>query len=155
MKQATINSELSICYTDNFHEMTTDELTRFFGSPACRWGVFDEQQHAVVSVTWTKAGFLNLLTDAKSVVGGAEIRMKRNLQNYRREASVSMEIADIRAKGIRFSYTADNSDTVQRGEMIGFRMKNKFCVIQFLSRSEGYDESHRQYEDMLQSVAVL
>lgn len=155
MKRARINWEISIHYNDNFHAMTNDELKKFFGSPVCRWGVYDEKQHAVVSVTWTKPGFLNLLTDAKSVVGGAEMRMKHNLQNYRREASVTTEIAGITAKGIRYSYTVNGADTVQKGEMLGFRMKNKFYVIQYLSCSEDNAENHKQYESMLQSVAVL
>ncbi len=155
MKRARINREFIIHYNDNFHAMTGDELTKFFGSPACRWGVYDEQQHTVISVTWTKPGFLNLLTDAKSVVGGAETRMKQKLQNYRREAAVSTEIAGITAKGIRFSYTADDTDVVQQGEMLAFRMKNKFYVIQYLSRNKGNAENHRQYETMLQSVAAL
>ena len=154
MKKITVNRELTLTYTDEFHKMSDDELIRFCGTSENHSGIYDEENHALIIISWTKPGFLNYLTDAKSVIGGAERAMKKSLPNYRREDSFTLQLASKKADVIRFAYTPVNSDIVQVGEMSAFRAKDKFYVIQYISQSEYNAQNRKAYSETLQSLKL-
>lgn len=154
MKKITINRELTLTYTDEFHRMSADELIKFCGTSENHSGIYDEENHMLIIVSWTNPGFFNYMTDAKSIIGGAERCMKKNLLNYRREDSFKCEIASKKANGIRFAYTPAGTDIVQVGEMSAFRAKHKFYVIQYISRSEYNAQNRVAYADALHSLKL-
>ena len=154
MKQMNINQELTLSYADGFHVMTAEELIKFGGTGVNHSGLYDEARHAFIIVSWTPPGWLNYLTDAKSVVGGAERCMKKNLRNYCREDSFKAVIASHKAFGIRFVYSATDVDVWQVGELSAFRVNNKFYAVQYVSRKSCGKENRKIYEEVLQSMTV-
>lgn len=154
MKKTIINQELTLLYTEKFHIMSDTELVKFCGTAVNHWGIYDENNHCLFIVSWTKPGFLNFLTDAKSVIRGAERRMEKNLHNYRRMDSFTTTIAQRKAQSIRFTYEANDAELTQIGEMSVFRADKKFYAIQYISRQCYDDENRGVYRDILQSVAL-
>lgn len=154
MKRTHVNKELLLNYTDNFHEMDAGELRKYFSTEQNRWGIHDEKRHAIISVAWTRTGLLNLLTDAKAIVKGAERCVKKNLQDYCRTEQISTVISGAKAKGIRFLYTVTGTQIKQKGEMLAMRCGGKFYVIEFITNVEGEAENRRMYDAVLQSVQV-
>ena len=66
MINAKINNEINLTYPEGYNEMSEAELTRYFGVPDNRWGVFDPGRHIVISVGWNKPGFFSSMGDADS-----------------------------------------------------------------------------------------
>ena len=66
MKKITINRELTLTYTDEFHRMSADELIKFCGTSENHSGIYDEENHMLIIVSWTNPGFFNYMTDAKA-----------------------------------------------------------------------------------------
>ncbi len=155
MKNLVINNELKATYLDSFHEMNSDELKKFFVSDQNRSGIYDENLHMIISVSWTKPGFLNYITDAKSVLKGTEYRMKNNMTNYRRLDSINCEIASKKAVGFRFEYLVGGTDIIQTGETYVFKQKNKYYAIHVISRKEGVGQCRQIAEDFLRSMTLL
>ena len=154
MNTAKINNELTLTYPDGFGAMDDEALTKYFRSPQNRWGVYNEAEHIILSVSWTKAGFLSFLTDAESVIIGAEGRMQKNLLNYQRVSSYKMEIAKNKAYGIRFEYRVNDARIVQVGDLIAFKLKNKFYIIHYITRKENAGSAREAFKATLDSISI-
>ena len=154
MKKTIINKELTLLYTEKCHIMSDKELVKFCGIAVNHWGICDEKNHCLFIVSWTKSGLLNFLTDAKSVIRGAERCMEKNLHNYRRTDSFTTTIAQRKAQSIRFTYEVNDSELTQIGETSVFRADRKFYAIQYISRQCYDDENRGVCRDILQSVAL-
>ena len=125
----TVNGELAFAYPEYFHIMTNEELDRYFCDRTNRMGIRCNDRHVIISASYTKPKPVNYLTDAKSVLSGAERSMKRNLKNYKRTDKRQLDVASKKAYSIRFEYTVTDSPIEQCGELIVFRVKNKFHSI--------------------------
>lgn len=154
MNSMTINNELKLSYPDGFHEMDQEEMQRFFSASLYRRGIYDEDRHILISVAWTKPGPVNFLTDAKTILLRAELGMKRGLQDYIRMKEAQDEIAGKKARCISFTFTAQESEIAQGGEMAVFRAGNKFYAVTFVAREEGFDESLTVYREILKSFSL-
>ena len=154
MKKTTINNELTLSYNEHFRVMTSDELVKYCGTAVNHWGIRDEESHGLFIVSWTRPGFLNFLTDAKSVLGGSERCMKKNLCHYDREDSFTMDVAGNKAHGIRFTYDVTGTDITQIGETSVFRANKKFYVIQYVSRLDHDGQNRGVYHGILRTVAM-
>lgn len=155
MKNLLINNELKCVYSDGFHEMTGDELKKYFLSDENRCGIYDESRHFIISVSWIKKNFFTFITDAKSVVNGAEYRLKKNLVNYRRVDRMKCEIAGKKADGIRYEYTAVNADVEQIGELYVFRHHHMFYFVHLAARQDNFEESRRELTELLRSMTFI
>ena len=117
MKKLVINQTLTGKLLEGFHEMDSGELIKFYGSDANRCGLYDEERHMAVIVSWNKPKLLGFLADERAAVKGAEARFRRNLQNYRHVDTLNRKIAGRQAVGVRFEYNPDGTDIVQYGEL--------------------------------------
>ena len=154
MKKIVINQTFAADYFEDFHEMTGTELARFYGCAGNRCGIYDEEAHTAIIVTWTKPK-LAFLTDERSVLKGAEMQLKRNLQDYRHVETLNTEIAGCQAIGNRFEYTVNGTDIVQYGDLYVFKYNKLYYGIQLIARKEGFDASQKEMERFLQSVALI
>ncbi len=155
MENAKINNELTLQYPDGFHEMTEEDLKKYFVTDGNRWGIHDPERHVVISVAWTRSTFLSYLTDAKSVVGGSERCMKSNLKSYQRIGKLSTEIASKKASGIAFQYHPTDANIIQYSEMLAFRQKNMFYVIVYLTHKDKNSDCHPLFDDLLKSIQIV
>lgn len=154
MSGIKINNELTLTYPDHFQQMGEDELTKYFSSPKNRWGVYDEANHIILSVSWTKGGFFSFMTDAESMLTGVEARMCRNLLNYQRISSYQIKIAKKKAYAIRFEYRVNAAKLVQVGDLITFKYKGKFYAIHYITRKTNAGESRRELQNILNSITL-
>ena len=154
MKNARINNEIDLSYPESFADMSAEELTRYFGSPDNRWGVYDAEDHIVLSVGWTKAKFLQKLTDAESVLIGIEGRLRRRLLNYQRISSYKYEISKNKANGIRFEYRSNDSVMVQVADLVVFKYKGKFYAVYYITRKTNAASTRPAFQEVLNSVKL-
>ncbi len=156
MNNAKINNAINLTYPDGFVDMDEEALTRYFGSPKDRWGVYDEKNHIILSVGWTKVTFWKKLTDAESVLMGAEFRLSRNLLNYQRITSYKLKIGGKKVKGyaIRFEYRVNDAKLVQVADAVSFKYKNHFYMIYFISRKSNAGSSRTAFDETLKSITL-
>ena len=151
MSNVKINNAINLTYPDNFKEMSDEELTRYFSSPKNRWGVYNADEHIILSISWTKAGFL---TDAEMMLMDIEARLSRRLLNYQKISSFKTKVASKKAHGIRFEYRVNDARIVQVSDMIVFKVKNRFYAIHYITRKVNAASSRLVLEEVLKSVSV-
>lgn len=154
MTPITINDELCLCYPQGFHELDEKETQRFFTTSQNRKSIYDENRHILISIAWTKPGFLNYLTDAKTILYRAESGTKRGLPDYRRTDLSQSRIGGKKAQLVRYEFTALDSEVEQCGEMAVFRAGNKFYALTFVARKDGIRENRAVYDEIVQSITL-
>ena len=154
MSNAKINNEIDLTYPECFKEMNEAELARYFSTAENRWGVYDADRHIVLSVSWNKAGFFGFMTDAESVLIGAESRLRRNLLNYQRIAEFRPKIGGKKAYGIRFEYRVNDSVSVHTGDLLVFKYKKKFYSIYYITRKSNAAAARADLEEILKSIKL-
>ena len=154
MINAKINNEINLTYPEGYNEMNEAELSRYFGTPDNRWGVFDPGRHIVISVGWNKPGFFSSMGDAESFLLKMTSRMRRTLLNYQVVNEYELKIASKDANGIRFEYRVNDSVSVHSADLVVFKYKSKFYAIQFAARKNKADEYRREFLELLQSITL-
>ena len=154
MEKTIINNELTLTRPEGYHIMSDDELKKYFGTTNRIVGIYSSDDHSIISVSWTKPGFLNRLTSAESLVSGNENCMIRRIKKYNRIVELHTEVASQKAYGIKFEYTAIDKDVEQYGEMISFRCKNKFYVVTYTSRSSLAEQNNKVFESVLNNLSL-
>ena len=147
-------NELSCPYPERCRPMSAEELSRYFSCADNRAGIHDGERHAAVSVSFAKAGWLYALTDAASVLKGAQRSMKRNLKNYRELETRSLIVAGQKASAVRFEYTANDKQIEQCGELVVFRYKKKFYSVYYISWKEFNEQNLPAFYEMLDSMSL-
>jgi len=155
MYSARINNEINLTYPDSFAEMGPEELTKYFGSPENRWGVYDAADHIILSVSWTKLKFPKTIADAESAMIGIESRLSRRLLNYQKVTSYKYKLAGKKkAYGIRFEYRVNDAALVQVGDVVAFKNKNMLYTIYFITRKKNAASSRMQLQETLNSITA-
>ena len=155
MNNVKINNEIDLTYPDGFNEMSEQELTRYFGKPDNRWGVYDAPNHIVLSVAWTKAGFFSFLADEESFLIGLESRMRRSLLNYQRLGMYKTKLEPKKkAIGIRFEYRVNDAVTIQVCDLFTFKHKKKYYAIYYITRQQNAIESRPAFDEVLKSIKI-
>ncbi len=158
MKREILFNELQIAYNDEFQAMSREELNRYFRDNLERWGIRYPEHHMMVSVSKKDAGlFTGLLTDAKSILRGAERCNKRFLRDYCRIDEAPVWIDGQQAERLRFSYTADDSagkslNIRQNCELIVIKLRRRVYALHFLYRNDNINEAKAQFDVILQSL---
>ena len=158
MNNARINNEINLTYPDGYMEMGEEDLKKYFTVSEKRWGVYNADAHSLLSVSWTKGGFLGFLTDTESVLIGIESCLRRNLLNYQRVDSYKIKVASKNkkpnARGIRFEYRVNDAALVQAGDIVVFKHKKLYYVFYFITRKNNAIEQLPTFRDILESVTV-
>ena len=155
MNNVMINNEIGLTYADSFNEMNEAELTRYFGTPADRWGAYDADRHIVLSVGWKKAGFMQ--SDSEMHLFDIQSRLRRSLLNYQEITTYKTKIASSKkdnASGVRFEYRVKDSVRVHVVDLIAFKHKKNFYTIYFISRKANAAEVRADLQEILQSVTL-
>ena len=146
------SGELKFFYPEYFHMMSIEEIDRYFCDHTNRIGIRSNERHVIISVSYTKPKIINYVTDAKSVLSSAERNMKRNLKNYKRIEKRQFDVASKKAYSVRFEYTATDSPVEQCGELIVFRVNQKFYSIYYVSLKSLDQENYRDFQAILNSM---
>ena len=146
MKNIVFNKNIYIEYPDDFYEMGADEIARFFAGEIMRCAFRNAEKHVILSVAKTNASLLNMITDAKSVLNGAENSLKKNLKDYVCKERFDTEVFGKKAKGVCFEYKANTGER-QFCEMTVVKFERCFYTVYCMSRSKEKD----QFKDMFAS----
>ena len=152
MDTVKINNEINLNCPDGFKEMGEEELTRYFSKPDNRWGAYEADRHIILSVSWTKAGFLK--SDPEMVVYGAEARLRRNLLNYQRISEFNIKVAGKKAYGVRFEYRVNDARIVQVTDLITFKYKKNFYSIYYVTRKTTAAADRADFEEVIKSISL-
>ena len=154
MNTMQINNELNITYPDGFETMGEEELIRYFRTPADRWGVYNADEHIILSVSWKKAGFKYLFTDAESYMIEVESVLHRTLLNYQRVTDYKMKIGKKKAYAIRFEYRVKDAALVQLCDLVVLKYKKHFYSIYYVTRKKGSSTKLPTFEEVLNSITL-
>lgn len=154
MYNVQINNEVTLVYPDGFEVMNEEELIRYFSTPADRWGVFNANDHILLSVSWKKAGFKRALIDAESYMIEVESGMLRNLLNYQRITDYKMKIGKQKAYGIRFEYRVKDMALVQVCDIVAFKYKKKFYTVYYVTRKVNATANLPAFQEILKSITL-
>ena len=151
MTNVKINNEINLNYPDGFKEMGEEELTRYFGTPKDRWGVYNADNHSILSVSWTKAGFMS---DAETELYEMTARLRRRLLNYQQITSYDLKIAKTKAYGVRFEYRVNDSARVHIVDLVVFKNKGKYYAVYFITRKHNAASARPAFKEVLDSIAL-
>ena len=154
MNNVRINNQIDLTYPDGFKEMGAEELTRYFSSPNNRWGVYNADEHIILSVSWNKPGFFGSFSDADSVLTGAEARMCRSLLNYQRLNRYKLKIGSQKACGVRFEYRVNDARLVQIGDLVVFKYKKLFYSVYYVTRKTNAGSARLALQETLKSITL-
>ena len=154
MKNAVFDKNVYIEYPDDFYEMNSIEISGYFAGDMRRCAFRNDEKHVILSLGKTDASFLNMITDAKSVLNGAENSLKKNLKDYVCKERFDAEVFGKKAKGIRFEYKA-NTGEKQFCEMTVVKFKCSFYTVYCLSRSKGKDEFKPLFASFVSALKIL
>ena len=154
MKNAIFNKIITIDYPDDFYEMSEDEIKRFFGGDMLRFGVRNLERHIILSLGKTNKSFLNIFASPKTVLDGAESTMRNNLKDYKLLEEFEIEVMTKLGRGIRFEYSAIDSDTKQFCEMTVVKYKNDFYVTYCHSRLADRKENEELFKTFHDSLKI-
>ena len=155
MKNTVFNKNVYIEYPDSFYEMNADEMRSYFAGDMLRFGARDAEKHIVLSVGKTKDSIANLVTDAKSVLAGAESSLKKGLLGFTRTGEFEAEILGGTARGIRFEYNAANSGARQFCEMAIVKSKRSFYAVYCMSPLDGKEENASLFASFRDSLKFV
>ena len=154
MYSIQINNEVNLVYPDGFNTMNEEELTRYFSTPADRWGAFNADDHILLSVSWKKAGFKRTFTDVESYMIEVESGMLRNLLNYQRITDYKIKIGKQKAYGIRFEYRVKDAALVQVCDIVTFKYKKKFYSVYYVTRKVNATANLPAFQEVLKSITL-
>ena len=109
----------------------------------------------ILNVCWTKPGILGFLTDERSILNGAETRLSRHLQGYRRIDRLSREIMGLPAIGIRFEYKVTDTDIIQYSDLYVVKAGKVYYAAQSIGRKENAAQDQQLTEDFIDSMSAL
>jgi len=151
MTTVKINNEINLNYPDGFKEMGEEELTRYFGTPKDRWGVFNAADHIILSVSWSKAGFMS---DTDTALFEITARLRRRLVNYQQITAYDIKIGKTKARGVRFEYRVNDTARVHVGDLVVFKNKGKYYAVYYITRKHNAAISRPAFKETLDSITV-
>ena len=151
MNKETFNDLINLEYPDDFKKLSDKENERYFTGDLLRISFHNEQKHILMSLSKSKDSFINRLVNAVTVISGALSNLEKNLKEYKLLEDYESTIFDKPAITACFSYTANNENIKQYGELSVFKEKKAFYIIYCLCRFEDKDESMKIFKEFRDS----
>lgn len=155
MKNSIFNQNIYLEYPDGFTEMNEAEIKKYFAGDLLRFGVKNAEKHVILSVAKTKNSFFSLITDAKSVLNGAESSLKKGLKDYAVTERFDAKMLGKPAKGICFEYSANDSGVKQFCEMTVVKGKRCFYIVYCVCRLNDVSENKAVFTAFRSSMKIL
>ena len=155
MKNADFYGLVNIEYPDDYIEMSTEEISKYFKDNALRWGGRSPEKHVILSLGKTKDSFFNLFYDAKSALTGGENVLKKTLKDYERLERFDTTLLGNAAMGVHFEYTADDKPIRQFCELVVVRIKKCFYTVYCISWAENAAENAAVFENFRTALKLV
>lgn len=153
MYTVTINNEINLTYPDGFAQMSEEALTRYFSTPNNRWGVYNDERHIILSVSWTKTG-IGRPSNPDDLLTQVQARMCRNLLCYQKLGEFKIKIGGKKSSGIRFMYRVNDAKVVHIADLFVFKHKKHLYAVHYITRKATAAEDRLLLQEALNSITV-
>ena len=157
MNKVTFNNLISLECPEGFNQLTDAENQRYFSCDLLRLSFQNKDKHILLSLSKTKNSLIGWLTSASSVAHGSLANMSNNLKDYQFIEEYESTVFAKQAVTECFSYSANDQDVKQYGELTVFKVKNAFYVIYCLCRLEDKEEHRllfKQFKDSFSPIGA-
>ena len=156
MKQEAVHG-LKLSFPESFGVMDREELkTAYQNEHPDRWGIWDKEQHLMVTVIWheSPALLIWLFGDVKSVAKSTEFKVRHSLKgrSYSFEGYYDTSVCGKKARGFRYRYNMEGIEQI--GEMVVWIQKNCCYTFCYYARTENEEICHKRFEELLQGIEL-
>lgn len=151
MKQVTFNNLINLEYPEDFKILSEEEGKKYFSGNLMRLSFHNEERHILISLSKSKNSFLNYFFPVASVARNAINSTKHNLKDFQFVGEFTSTIFNVPAITECFSYTSNNSDVKQYGELSVFKYKRTIYAIYCVSRLDNKEKDKEVFEDFRNS----
>lgn len=155
MKQATFNDLISLEYPDSFKELSKEENEKYFTGDLYRISFHSEEKHIILSLSKSKDSFFNRLISIVTVASSSLSNLQRNLKDYQFIEEYQSTIFGVDAITECFTYTANDKDLKQYGELSIFKYKKAFYVIYSIGWLENKEENKELFKEFKNSFKPI
>ena len=154
MEKEIINNAFSMTVPEGFLRMSAGELAQLFrDNNPNRWGVWDHERHAVVTVQWQQYSSLLLhLADLKSIAKRNEQLTRRCYQEngYRLDGFFSRRVCGMAGEGYR--YACRPGDTDQEIETVLIKKGSVVYSLNCIGRPENRQANQALFDAILDGM---
>ena len=154
MKKAIFNNLINLEYPEDFEELSEIENQKYFMGNLLRLSFINKERHILLSLSKSKDSFMNRFIGIAAVISSSLSNMENNLKDYQHLEEYESNIFEEPSITECFSYTANDEDVKQYGELSVFKFKKAFYVVYCISRLEDKEETKelfKQFKDSFTS----
>ena len=155
MKKATFNDLISLEYPEEFDELSETENQKYFTGNLMRLSFLNKERHILLSLSKSKDSFMNRFVSVAAVISGSLSNMENNLKDYQHLEEYESTIFGEPSITESFSYTANDQDVKQYGELSVFKYKKAFYVVYCISRLEDQEDAKKLFKEFKDSFVAM
>ena len=158
MSKAQINDLISVEIPEGFHTMSEEELRQAYSDEnPNRWGMWNKQRHAIVTVMWKEYPWLMklLMPGLKAICRNNEQLISKGYanNNYACGGFFSAEVDGEKAEGYRFNYRV--GDEERSAETLLFRDDRTIYSLTCYGRSENREADRELFDGIIAGIKFL
>ena len=146
MKKAIFNNLINLEYPEDFEELSEIENQKYFMGNLLRLSFINKERHILLSLSKSKDSFMNRFIGIAAVISSSLSNMENNLKDYQHLEEYESSIFEEPSITECFSYTANDEDVKQYGELSVFKFKKAFYVVYCISRLEDKEETKELFK---------
>ena len=155
MKKATFNNLINLEYPEEFNELSDKENEKYFTGNLLRLSFINKEKHILLSLSKSKDAFLNRFVGIAAVISSSLSNLENNLKDYQHIEEFESTIFNQPSITECFTYTANDEDVKQYGELSVFKFQKAFYVVYCISRLEDKEDSKllfNSFKDSFKSI---
>ena len=152
--KATFNNLINLEYPEGYKELTLIENKKYFSGNLLRITFHNEEKHILLSLSKGNDSFINRFISVATVVSGSLSNLSKNLKDYEFIEQFESSICGKDAIHECFSYTANDEDIKQYGELSVFKMNKAFYVVYCICRYSDKEECQKIFKEYRDSFSV-
>ena len=153
--KATFNDFINLEYPEGFKILSDEENKKYFTGDLLRLSFQNSEKHILLSLSKSKDKFIHRFITVSAMIDGSLSNLENNLKDYEFIEEYETSILGQVALTDCFSYTANDQDVKQYGELSIFKVKKAFYVVYCISRLEDKEESKELFKQFKDSFTPL
>ena len=155
MNKATFNNLINFEYPDGFEKLSEEENRKFFTGDLLRLSFQNKEKHILLSLSKSKDSFFHRFVSVATIVSNSLSNMESNLKDFTHLEECESTVFGMPAITECFSYTANDKDVQQYGELTVFKINKAFYVVYCISRLDSKEENKKVFEEFRASFAPV
>ncbi len=154
MNKVTFNNSIELESPDGFNQLSDIENQKYFTGNLLRLSFHNPEKHILLSLSKSKDSFLNRFFSVESVAANVLTNLENNLKDYQYIEQYSASMCDKPSLIGCFSYTANDENIKQYGELTIFKIKKSIYSIYCVSRLDDKEEAKEIFKKFRDSFVV-